>query len=556
MLAILQKHGFEVNQELHTGKNSKLFSVVGKDSEDYVVKVVKDPSGSKSIFMFTQREILEKLKGQELIINLTQVFEDANMEFYCFPFCKYTDLETFLTGGRATHVREPTLQQLCKQLCGAIRIIHENGIIHGEIHPENILVYNKYKNDDKILLFDIKLAGFSRSIFVDRVPEIPSVKKVVGVPLYYSPERIHETYGQAGDVWAAGILMFCIAYGYMPFIGNDINELAQNIINTKFDPRKETNAEGPWFSSKHHPIDVFGKQLVGNMLQHDVKDRYTAKECLEHSWLNDEKRPWDQLLRHLKLIKSEKKNLRFRYYLGMILSIYLPKRIVDMVKDFQHIYLDKKTDNGFITDAVELHQFIQKIGGKVSTKNNKKLFDTLNTHNSGVSSNGILSALAIDYVRENTDILKTFCDELVLDGKLNASNLITFAKKNSIKCDKVEITKEFTEVFSAKTVSMNQFTVELFGVDAINFRYGTHSQDPSSIGMEFDSEDLDLPSYNIISTKDLSVDNHIMCDDTINDILEKQEQKGKRTVFEEMETSDESDESSNSICQKLCACFY
>ena len=37
--------------------------------------------------MFTEREILEKLKGQELIINLTQVFEDANMDFYCFPFC-------------------------------------------------------------------------------------------------------------------------------------------------------------------------------------------------------------------------------------------------------------------------------------------------------------------------------------------------------------------------------------------------------------------------------------------------------------------------------------
>jgi len=364
MLAILKKHNYEVNQEIHKGQNSKLFSVVGPDHDDYVVKIVKDATTTKSRFMFHEQAILEKLKGHDVIINLEQVFEDVNLHFYFFKLCKYGSFESFATSGFARHVQEPTIKQLCKQLCEAIKIVHENGIIHGEIHSDNILVYNKYKNDDGILLIDIKLAGFSRSIFVDRVSEIPSVRKLINQPMTYSPERMQQKYCQSGDMWATGILIFQLGWGYMPFHGNNINELAHNIIHNEFDPRKKSDEEGPWFSTKKHPIDDFGKQLVGNMLQYEVKDRYTAKECLDHSWLNSKKQPWTQLLELLNSVKTTTKYLKFRFHLGGILSMYLPKRTIDMVKDFQHIYLNKRTHNGKIQNAEELSQIIEKLEEK------------------------------------------------------------------------------------------------------------------------------------------------------------------------------------------------
>ena len=73
--------------------------------------------------------------------------------------------------------------------------------------------------------------------------------------------------------------------------------------------------------------------------------------------------------------------------------MYLPKRTIDMVKDFQHIYLNKRTHNGKIQNADEFSQIIEKFGGKVTTEQTQKLFNTFNAYENGVGSDEVISFL-------------------------------------------------------------------------------------------------------------------------------------------------------------------
>jgi len=208
----------------------------------------------------------------------------------------------------------------------------------------------------------------------------------------------------------------------------------------------------------------------------------------------------------------------------------------------------------------------------VTTEQSEKLFNTFNAYENGVGSDEILSAMAIDNIGKNSEIVKEFCDGIFLDDICNAGNLIIFAKKKKVECDEEEITKEFYEMFSSKTAKIDDFTLKVFGVQAIDMKL----QSTKGFGAVFKQKPFVTPQNNIvinddnsklnnrylsylqISHNDLKFDEHIMVDDDIQAMLEEQEKKGYRTVFEKMRTSEElaSETISNqNLCQRICCCF-
>jgi len=76
--------------------------------------------------------------------------------------------------------------------------------------------------------------------------------------------------GQAADIWAAGVLLYAMVFGKMPFEGKDSKELAKRIT------------KGLYTCPVYKPA----QDLIAKMLVVDVSKRITAAQALQHEFLH------------------------------------------------------------------------------------------------------------------------------------------------------------------------------------------------------------------------------------------------------------------------------
>ena len=106
-----------------------------------------------------------------------------------------------------------------KAISSALGYAHAMGIIHCDVKPGNILI----DNNGQIYLTDFGIASFSES----------TTQFVVnaGTPAYMSPEQIlGEPLSPASDVYALGVMLYEMATGQRPFLGNDTAKEFDDLI--------------------------------------------------------------------------------------------------------------------------------------------------------------------------------------------------------------------------------------------------------------------------------------------------------------------------------------
>ena len=152
------------------------------------------------------------------------------------------------------------------QTIDAIYFLHENNIIHRDIKPENLLLFNKSK---------IKLCDFGWSTEL----EIANRTTFCGTIEYMAPEIIkEESYEKSVDIWALGILLYEMYYGFSPFkaIGNfddGTKEVLNNILNNSI------------IFPNEKIIDSDMKSLILKMIEKKGKKRIYINEIFEHHWV-------------------------------------------------------------------------------------------------------------------------------------------------------------------------------------------------------------------------------------------------------------------------------
>lgn len=97
-----------------------------------------------------------------------------------------------------------------------------------------------------------------------------------GTPAYIAPEILKDK-GYEGfkvDVWSAGVCLYAMLVGTVPFKAASMHELHHLIINGKYDLKEEKLSET-------------AQDLIRQLLEVDVKKRLNACEVLSHPWLKD-----------------------------------------------------------------------------------------------------------------------------------------------------------------------------------------------------------------------------------------------------------------------------
>ena len=96
-----------------------------------------------------------------------------------------------------------------------------------------------------------------------------------GTPAYIAPEILLDR-GYKGfgvDIWSAGVVLYSMLYGTVPFKGNSMNELHKLIIKGDVTFKDD--------------VSPLGRNLVKGLLEWDPSQRLTTDQILKHEWLKD-----------------------------------------------------------------------------------------------------------------------------------------------------------------------------------------------------------------------------------------------------------------------------
>ncbi|HSE98458.1 MAG TPA: serine/threonine-protein kinase, partial [Blastocatellia bacterium] len=107
---------------------------------------------------------------------------------------------------------------ILRQICGALDVAHEVGVIHRDIKPDNILIAD-HEGQDWVEVTDFGVAKIQED--VNRRAALTGADFIIGTPRYMSPEQCDERPVDArSDIYSLGVVLYEMLSGDTPFTGN------------------------------------------------------------------------------------------------------------------------------------------------------------------------------------------------------------------------------------------------------------------------------------------------------------------------------------------------
>jgi len=205
------------------------------------------------------------------ILQLHEIFEDDEYVYIVMELIDGSELfDRIVKKGFYT---ERDAVNIVKQIVSAVAYLHDINIVHRDLKPENLLCCGE--GDDEV----VKIADFGLSKFHN---DNDKLMTSCGTPGYVAPEvLLSETYDKSVDMWGLGVITYILLAGYPPFYDEnkeDDTRLFEKVINVEYDFDDECWDE----------ISDLAKNFIQKLLVRDPNERMTAKESLEHDWLNTE----------------------------------------------------------------------------------------------------------------------------------------------------------------------------------------------------------------------------------------------------------------------------
>jgi serine/threonine protein kinase len=232
--------------------------------------------------MVNELDVLKRLQASRHahIANILEVTEDPINIRAILEYCGGGSLKKLMEriGAGSNMSRAFGLDtKLCNtvgfQLISALTFIHERGIVHRDVKPENVLFTDLEHKAVKLCDFGFAVACGSKR-----------VRTVCGTPQYMAPEiagaslaRREPYHGWAVDMWAFGAMLFEMLEGKPAFRGSSMEQLNIRIVRASHESFTSASAAP-------------ARNLIKRCFELDAASRLTGQAAVEHAWFAQRRR--------------------------------------------------------------------------------------------------------------------------------------------------------------------------------------------------------------------------------------------------------------------------
>ena len=256
---------FEFIKELGTGSFGRVFLASHKKTKvKYAIKSIDKKNKSnieEKPYFRREIEIMYRINHPN-VVKLYGHFEDNNFCYFIMEYVPNGNVYSLIPKHGKKKQSNQLIASIVKDIISATYYLHHMNppIIHRDIKPENVLI----DENSKAILTDFGWSNY--------LNDSNKRRTVCGTPIYLAPEMINKL-GHDGrvDIWCIGVLLFELVTGRVPFLGNDIHTLKNNI--------RLMNISWP------SDINYEAKDLISKILKYNPNDRLTITEILNHSFI-------------------------------------------------------------------------------------------------------------------------------------------------------------------------------------------------------------------------------------------------------------------------------
>ena len=256
---------FEILKELGSGSFGNVYLVKHKKTKaEYAIKAIdkrnKTNQEEKPYFR-REVEVMYKIHHPN-VVKLFGHFEDNNYCYFIMEYISKGNVYNLLPTDKKKRLSTKVCASIIKDVISAVYFLHnmKPPIIHRDIKPENVLLSEGLR---------AKLTDFGWSNYIQ---ENEKRKTVCGTPIYLSPEILLEKeHNEAVDIWCIGVLLFELVTADVPFQGDDIDTLKENILKLKITWPKDINTDA--------------KNLIMKILKLDPRQRLSLEDMLKHPFI-------------------------------------------------------------------------------------------------------------------------------------------------------------------------------------------------------------------------------------------------------------------------------
>ena len=247
---------YEIIDIIGTGGMSDVYKAKDHKLNRFVaVKVLKAEFSANKNFVSKFRVEAQSAAGlmHPNIVNVYDVGEEDGIHYFVMELVEGITLKNYIEKKLRLSVKEAI--SIAIQVSMGIEAAHNNGIIHRDIKPQNIII----SKEGKVKVADF---GIARAATSDTI-----TSHAMGSVHYTSPEQARGGYSDAkSDIYSLGITMFEMLTGRVPFDGETTVSIAIQHIQNEIPSPRDYVAE----------IPVSVEQIIFKCTQKNPDRRYAS----------------------------------------------------------------------------------------------------------------------------------------------------------------------------------------------------------------------------------------------------------------------------------------
>ena len=208
-----------------TGKFSNVYRAIHKQTyESVAIKVIEKATldEQETEFLGTELAIIKVIE-HPYITEVIDVYEDAKKIYIVMEIIDGGELFEYVVKNMVLSESEAAL--IGYQILSTLGYMHEASVVHRDLKPENILI----ELDEKTgFVKGIRITDFGLSKMMN-----PNKKynEMCGTLAYVAPEVLNqEGYNKEVDYWSAGVIIYLLLCGQLPFDSDSKTEIFQKTL--------------------------------------------------------------------------------------------------------------------------------------------------------------------------------------------------------------------------------------------------------------------------------------------------------------------------------------